>query len=79
MIIIHDVHIQNFVDMVICCCDRFEVMLGCWSVSPIDRPSFSMLKDKLDTILSVKPDQDFPQANASDLIYINVPGAATSL
>ncbi|XP_054751348.2 hepatocyte growth factor receptor-like [Lytechinus pictus] len=53
----------------------YEVMLSCWSVSPIDRPSFCLLVDNLDGILMVKQEDTGDQEKTDT--YINIPGAAS--
>ncbi|XP_030856331.1 hepatocyte growth factor receptor [Strongylocentrotus purpuratus] len=53
----------------------YEVMLSCWSVSPIDRPSFCLLVDNLDGILMVKSEDPADQEKTD--AYVNIPGAAS--
>lgn len=50
-------------------------MLSCWSVSPIDRPSFCLLVDNLDGILMVKSEDPADQEKTD--AYVNIPGAAS--
>ena len=54
---------------------RYEVMLGCWSVSPIDRPNFCLLVDKLDGILMVKSEDPTDQEKTD--AYVNIPGTSS--
>ncbi|XP_072181531.1 hepatocyte growth factor receptor-like [Diadema setosum] len=52
----------------------YEVMMSCWSVSPVDRPSFTLLVDKLDEILTVKSKN--PVEREQSDTYVNVPGTS---
>ncbi len=46
----------------------YQVMMDCWTVSPVDRPTFETLVCQLTDILSTPADQQTPE----DLVYLNV-------
>lgn len=40
------------IEVSVCHCVSYEVMLQCWQFSPIDRPTFKQLADTFDSFLA---------------------------
>ncbi|KAA0718345.1 Tyrosine-protein kinase [Triplophysa tibetana] len=50
-----------------CLDELYDIMSGCWSAEPVDRPDFTQVRERLKNLAGKLP----PVSNSRDIIYIN--------